>query len=355
MKKGQLQLTFHWIYILIAGAVILLFFAGIVVKQKAASDERLTQDLVKIMESIFSGASVAESTKEFIDTSGLAEYTMVFDCEEGVSMFGIEDTNARTQDAITPIYAPNKLQTTRIILWSLPYNMPFKVTDVLFITSQDIKYYVFGNSVVALDFVNSVQHKDQRLKLNVEKVKDFSQVDEVGTKYVRVIDFDGDFLGNYVPKPLEVYPDDKVTAVRFLASQSAVEFYQKEGKSWKLVSRGQIPIFALGKSGIYGAIFTANDKTYECNNKKALKRLEYVSQIYQKKLESLKNKYVGDVQKGCVAKYEQISALLNTIRSSAQTCLELGSRSDSCIQMIDKARNLEQENEKLRGVCIPLY
>ena len=32
--KGQVEVTFNWVYILIAGAVILLFFVSLVVRQK---------------------------------------------------------------------------------------------------------------------------------------------------------------------------------------------------------------------------------------------------------------------------------------------------------------------------------
>ena len=66
-KSGQVQITFNWIYILIAGAVILLFFVGIVVKQKVVSEERLATDVVDILDSIFTAAGVSSKTKIFID------------------------------------------------------------------------------------------------------------------------------------------------------------------------------------------------------------------------------------------------------------------------------------------------
>ena len=80
-KKAQIQVTFSWVYILIAGAVILLFFIGIVVKQKSISEENLATDVVRVMESIFTGAGVSEKTKNFVDISGLADYTLYFNCE----------------------------------------------------------------------------------------------------------------------------------------------------------------------------------------------------------------------------------------------------------------------------------
>ena len=90
-KRGQIEITFNWIYIVIAGAVILLFFFSLVVKQKQISEERLSNEVVQIMSSILTGAGVSEKTKNFIDASGLADYILYFSCDAGISEFGIKD------------------------------------------------------------------------------------------------------------------------------------------------------------------------------------------------------------------------------------------------------------------------
>src|SRR3989338_857556 len=79
-KKAQMDVGFNWIYIMIAGVVILLFFTGIIVKQKTASQQQLSTDVVRIMESIFTAAGVSEKTKNSIDIIGLADYTLTFNC-----------------------------------------------------------------------------------------------------------------------------------------------------------------------------------------------------------------------------------------------------------------------------------
>src|SRR3990167_9224883 len=125
-KRGQIELTFNWVYILIAGTVILLFFVGLVARQKVVSEERLSGEVVEVMGSILAGAGVSEKTKNFIDASGLADYTLYFQCLEGISEFGIKDKPARMQNSIDPIFAPGEIQSSRIVTWSLPYTLPFK-------------------------------------------------------------------------------------------------------------------------------------------------------------------------------------------------------------------------------------
>ena len=124
-RKGQVQITVNWIYIVIAGAVILLFFAGLVVKGKTAAEKNIAEDVVQVMGNVFTGAGVSEKTKNRIETSGLADFTFQFTCMEGVSTFGIKDKTNSVQDTTQPTFSPEEIKTTRMLLWSLPYKLPY--------------------------------------------------------------------------------------------------------------------------------------------------------------------------------------------------------------------------------------
>ena len=80
-KKGQLTLSFNWIFVMVAGAVILLFFVGLIVKQKDSSEQKLNFDVVNILESILVGSTVSEQTINTIDTSGISSMELFFECE----------------------------------------------------------------------------------------------------------------------------------------------------------------------------------------------------------------------------------------------------------------------------------
>ena len=141
-KQGQVEVTFNWVYVLIAGAVILLFFIGLVVRQKAVSEEQLSIEVVRIMESIFTGAGVSEKTKNFIDISGLAEYTLYFGCSNEVGEYGILGTSARAENAIDPFFAPKEIKASQLIVWSLPYRLPFLMTRLRGVHSQRVQYLI---------------------------------------------------------------------------------------------------------------------------------------------------------------------------------------------------------------------
>ena len=67
-KKTQLAMPFHWIFIIIAGALILLFFVSIIYKQKAVAEEKLSITLISAVEEILAGSGVGEEeTQNVID------------------------------------------------------------------------------------------------------------------------------------------------------------------------------------------------------------------------------------------------------------------------------------------------
>ena len=105
-KRGQMEVTFNWMYVLIAGAAILLFFGWIIVRGAQVSEEDLSRQVARIMKSIFTAASVSEKTQNYVDASGLADYTLYFNCEDGVGRYGIKDRTGNVEDSISPVFAP---------------------------------------------------------------------------------------------------------------------------------------------------------------------------------------------------------------------------------------------------------
>lgn len=377
-KKGQIQLTFNWIYIVIAGALILLFFIGIVVRQAKVSEERLSQDIVRIMDSILMGAGVSEKTKNFIDTSGLADYTLYFGCSEGVSEFGIMGKPARSQNVIDPIFAPKEIQSHQVIVWSLPYHLPFKVVDFLIVTSYNTRYYVTGNDAGFInEFLNATdgfnrEYVQDLSSIGTENKNQIEAENKIGTGnnlQFRIIDSDGSVIPSAgIPPALKLLPDKDVSAVVF-SGTNLVDFYQKEGSSWKKMNPGFIDIISLGgerDAAKYAAIFAGSDEMYQCNMKKAFKRLEILTEVYGGnsisewkaggKLGRLAEYYsampFGDCI-GYLTEYdENAKDALATLNNKAATC-QLGP--ELCLELISAADELKQINTKLRLECVTLY
>lgn len=367
--KGQIQITFNWIYILIAGAIILLFFIGIAAKQKVASEDRLTIEVVRVMESIFTGAGVSEKTKNFIDTSGLADYTLFFGCEEETSEFGIKESTARSQNSVNPIFSPAEISSSRLVVWGLPYRMPYKVMNFLMISSVNSKYFIVGSgNGFSREFINATNG------FNVQQISSLEDADPEKNFQVRIIDVDGSYVheGLAAPSKLQSLDSGRVSAVVF--EESKVTYYQMdEIGRWSRLGDSQV--VSLGgerDAAKYAAIFAANNDVYECNMQKAFRRLEYLNIVYGGKeivrdeiggkLKELVDYYTGNPELtysteclNFLQNYEEnvASALASHQRNTGVCRLDQA----TCHSLALSGRVLQNTNNNLAqlGDCITLY
>jgi len=350
-KKAQIQITFNWIYILIAGALILLFFVGIVAKQKVASEEKLSAEVIQILGSIFTAAEVSEKTKIPIDTSGLADYPLYFDCKDGVTEFGIKGKSANKKNNIDPIFAPTEIKTTKLLLWSLPYKLPYKIMDFLFISSVNNMYVLMGNDLgFAAEFMNVTEGFNTVYIQSNTLPADFDPGKDVK---IKIIDPIGNVLpGLDIPESLASLDDEDVSAVSF--GLLGVTFYQKKGSGWKEIGSSEL-LSLPGKRNVakYGAIFSGNKNVYECNMKKAIRRVIYVSEVYTEKAREIEQHHNSELDL-CKVKVSGLFDLVESHKISAQKCSVLFP--EICSELVSSASELQERNQLLRSdVCIPLY
>lgn len=367
MKRAQIDITFNWMYILIAGAVILLFFVGLVVRQKMISEQELSADLIKTLGSIFVGASVAEKTKNVVDTSGLADYMLYFQCSDGVTSYGIEGSSAKDENSIDPLFSPATIQAPRLYTWSLPYNFPYKVTDFLLLSSSNTKYFVFGSAEFATEFVEAAEGFAVE---NVTDPADYKDLEAQGNHHIRIVDVDG-FIsdGLDVPPSFALLRDEQVSAVSFTGEQKWVTYYQKVAGTWEQRHVSALPIISLGgkrDAALYGAVFAADEQAYQCNMKKAFQRLRYVTKVYQGKVDHLISSYQNDPigsRSACMGYLStnpgnNFKDLLEQFDAKIAACLSRLSSSplslSSCQELAGLAAQLSVINTELRG-CSKLY
>jgi hypothetical protein len=362
-NKGQVQVTFNWVYVAIAGVIILLFFVGLVFKQKAKSEERLTLDVVLTLDSIFKGASVSEKTKNFIDISGLADYSLYFDCEEDVSFYGIEGQSARSESSVVP-----NVKGPILILWSLPYKMPFKVIDFLFVTSSQFKYLVVGSGDFADEFLELTEEnygEKEVSKKNLRIKREFVEggLDGIDNyqassnlKY-RIIDADGIVVDG------SAAPNFDVSAVSFRGDE--FDYFEVEEGRWKKTNREPIRVVSIQDRkdpARYAAVFSEDETIYNCNMAKAYKRVEYVTNTYEKKLDGMIARYEDDqllqlTKSGCLANYKNAPTNLKQTLILQQTRSKVCNLEPStCFDLKDSGFLISDLNSDLEGdACITLY
>ena len=381
-KKAQIEVTFNWFYVLIAGGVILLFFAGIIVKQQVSAEKDLSTDLVRIMESIFTGAGVSEQTKNLdINLGGLADYTLYFDCEKlqgkgGLGVYGIKDMESKVENNIDPLFAPLELKTPRLMLWSLPYKLPFKVQDFLFVTSPNIQFFVIGDDPFKTELLKSTLELN-----NFKEIMDFSEISAGKDLQIRIVDLDGQAVkaNDLLPDNFDNLNPNLITAVSFKLLNQA-EYFKVQSGRW--ISSGKVNLISLRgdekPAAKYGAIFAGSPEVYECNMQKALQRLSQLNKIYAGeeiqfnrpggKLKQMIDFYEnhpnpafrqskGDCLGYLKTDQDNLNLALFLHSNNALSCLESDSINNLCVSLSDSAQKIQSLNNQLKvdGNCLTLY
>jgi len=277
-KKAQISTQFAWIFILIAGAIILIFFLSLVYKQKDISETKLSATVLTYLDSILSGATLSSGTSQPIDTSFDLEMNFICD-EDGFSRYEIADSSLGKDTPAEIIFAPDTIKGRRIIAWSLDFNAPFKVTNFLYLSDQDIKY-VFVNpaGTFASDIIKRMP-KD----FTSETIISPAGVTNKGFHKIRLIFFQEDPATIQLPPHLQD-KDLDISAVKI--SPTMVTFYRRTENRENFRQEGSLSYISYPSA--FGAIFSQDYTFYECNMKKAMKKLSLIAKIHAEKQNSMK-------------------------------------------------------------------
>jgi hypothetical protein len=312
-KKGVIEVQFNWIFIMIVGAIILLFFISIVVQQHKASEKKIAFDISSDMASIFSGAQISVNTEHSVEIPPL---DIFFECDEQTlySAYRIKDSELPLGESLI-IFSPSYIlgNGRNIITWSVDWNVPYRVMNFLYLTTDRARYI----------FLNDTQGYGQEL---YDSVPDFlskdiyhnvDQIDDKNNYKVRLITFDdvlSSFPGLVVPTNLQFMKDTDLSMIHIepiasvgqeskISGKSNITYYIKNGTEFLRVGTTQ----AIGKASVYGAIYSENIENYNCNMKKAYLRLRLLTEIYHDRVEKLKGYYRQNPDpQNCEAKLDDV-------------------------------------------------
>ena len=288
-KKGAISIQFNWIFILIAGAVILLFFFSIVEWQKKASESRMNVAVLTNLDAIFTGAKTTESSTNIVT---IPNSEIGLDCNN----YFMESIHEEIRGKI--IFSPDLIKGTRILTHTLSWNAPFKVTNLLYLTSPQIRYILVEDAGMPpsrnllLDINKSLPPKYMKIEgkpeiaMNKEVWNKFSlNVQDENNYKIKFIFFNTNHTDLALTN-LANMPNEEVTAIE-IKEPNEINFYQKDGSTFSYKGTS----YYLGKEAIIAAIFAEDNEMYNCSIKKAFKQLSITSNIYHNRSYDLMNYY----------------------------------------------------------------
>ena len=271
-NKKAFEMQFNWIFVLIAGAAILIFFASIMVKQKNLAQSSTNIDMLKQMENIISGASVSVDTAVPV---GIPNYEIKIGCNK----FSIGYSSSQYQNLI--LFAPSPIRGSKIITQTLAFNGPYRSTNLLFITSTQAKYILIGSGAL-LNEIN----KTLPAELDKESFETYdpSKIKNTNNYKVKLIFFNINIPPG-APDSLKKMTDSDVTAIKINGDKEkgTIDFYKKNSKSFVLTENSAY----LGGSSIIAAIYAENPELYRCNMNNVFSKNSIVAKVYKGKIQEI--------------------------------------------------------------------
>lgn len=346
-KKAAIEVQFNWMFVLVAGAIILSFFVVFVMKQKEASDQKLSAALIKDLETKITSARVSGGSAAELD---LHDLEILFTCQD-YRMQGVsESINYRA------IFTPDRVKGKSLLLWSMPWSIPFKVTNLLFITSPGVRYVILDTNSQA-SLVNAIYQRMSNKFFTVDLVDEstFNAVDVSDGYKVKVVcvDCDTTLESNLDLSRFVNFPDADVRAVSINPNTNKINFYVMNGSNFAF--EGESPFFgtdADSEATMYAAIFSDGKDVYDCNMRKALDNFRIVAEVYKSRMEAVQNDSMLSPV-ACRDYYSRPESLLAEMISSAGR--EFSSESNVVVDLSGKAKDLEiYQNNYIRRMSCPL-
>lgn len=369
MKRGAIEVQFNWIFILIIGAIILLFFFAIIKTQKGISEKKISATVRRDIKAILTGAGVSTGTASLVE---VPKIKVDYDCEG----YSIQETSP-----IKPVvsFSPDSIVDIKLMLWALDWNIGYRVTNFLYITSPNIRYIlVFESGSIQqhtfVDIINETlpskyieEKKDKNILMNKEKAKLVSgQLKDLQDNLfinknnykVKFVFFNEDPSGLFINE-LEDMEDEDVTAINIIPDDpkcinnldcfGTVTYYTKDNDKFQNYDGNS---YYIKLPSLIGAVFS-NLETYNCSMKDAFKRLQLVTEIYLNKTRVLKEYYSDS---------ETYSATCLNIMTEIETVLQdINSYSDSFSEtnvedIYDEINTLEDLNDRaIKLSCTEIY
>lgn len=323
-KKAVVEVQFNWIFILIAGALILFLFSSIILKQKSTADSTAQTTLLKDITSIAVGS---ETTAGVTNELELSKASISFGC----NTIRIGQKSQPLQQMA--IFSPSTAQTP-LIIHTREWSLPFRVTNVVYLSSPKIRYVLIGDSTLAKQINKSMPEKF--LEDYYEKTTDYTSFLSTPPQkdnHIRIILFKGGSytdtttLKNQLFSKYALLTNKETSLLIVDGSQNTgdIEFYSKGKTSWD--KQDTVPpttFHYLKEEMLVGAIFTDTYEQYQCIQSNMLKKLRTVSDIYDKRRHSLfTNTTAPHMLVRCNSDYKdstaggQAAISLNTLKTSS--------------------------------------
>ena len=268
MKKAQ-GAQFNWIFVIVAGAIILGFFVTFTVKFIDIQQKKADFTVAKNIETNIQTLKTS-STDLYCDTSAspsclsMGEKTYIeFYFQDGANKIIINKNVDHELNGET-VYAPNLVFSKNLDFWVKPWSFPFHLSNFVFVSDPEKKFYLVFDQTTE-DFVNLL---DIPVIFSLQKIP-VSQLSSIVPKSRVVFIISSEPPSNVISS----LKSKKVILSYVNINTHKIKYYDNDEKD----------LDYLGDSQLLASIFSESTSNYVCNFDLNKKELNQVAKIYQQK------------------------------------------------------------------------
>lgn len=344
-KKAVVGIQFNWMFVLIAGAVILVFFSTIVVRQKEQSEIKTSGIVLTDLEAILTGAKVSTKAATSIDIPPLE---IKFSCDS--YSIGAVKKQIKTMT----LFTPNRIKGRKLITWALDWNVPFTVTNFLYATSPEVRYIFVqkqqedDTADIIYDMIPT-ETDPLKPKINKEKAinPNANTIQDKNNYKVKFVYFKGNPSAAVLNK-IKDMDDEDVRAVKIEPGDTddtgTIKFYEKNGDAW---SGGESSPY-LTYTSLIGAIFAEDKETYDCVMGKEFEKYKIMVDIYKHKSDKLNdNDMYGNSE--CGNLHTDVAGILDSLSTILSGTIDVSSIKSNIVSLELKNKDLQSKS------CVMVY
>ncbi len=263
-NKGQVEISFNWIFVLVAGGLLLMFFIMFIVNQQDASEEELGRKVITRLDTIF---TIIQQTPDSVQSFERINTELIFSCEEGVQSYRARRSSAAIFIDDRIVFSPNEIGVSSLIAWTKSFRGPYPVTPVLYLSDEKTQYVFVNENNLVAGLFNQMPAQFSKILVQEHAVIR----DDDYRRYIII-------TSRNSPEVDTSKIMNKYDVVSITASGSPL--------------RGQVfNINFVTEEMLWGAIITGDPELFKCARDRLLARYRNANKVQIKRVELIRTEY----------------------------------------------------------------
>lgn len=295
-RRAAIEAQFTWLFALLAGAVIFLFFVMFIRNWGESSEQTFCADVREHLTTVFVSAQTSLGTMNNIS---IPKLDIQFDCT-GYNL------PCRESFGNNIIFSPKRIEGHALITYALGWDMPYRSSNMLYLTQPEVRYIFLKEVEEVYDLMPDAVNTELVSETEAASLKDQN------SPSVRVVVKHGNSdlnldLGALNSLGAEVLSVIGVEVIDTKLNQ--VTYFEQDSED-PLKFNPAATFKVIGEEALLGAVFSGSSELFGCTLNRALERYQYVTEVYLTRATELKS---ATLQKACTDRYAEAATKLDRL------------------------------------------